>query len=185
MKASTKRMISIVASIFLLIVSVFIYNSLIKPAYGEIFELRNRTATLEQTYNNYESLNKKFQEIFAQYQNLGDLEKQLSMILPSKLDTAYAAGQISGIASKNKINFLSLTARQLAIKPGSGPVKGIGVLRMEAKLSGAYENFKMFSKDMETNIMISDLVNLRIEKAKGVGSEPLYAITIDTYYQAE
>jgi len=184
MKPSTKRMLSILAAIILLIASVFVYTSLIKPEYKEISAMRDKSATLNQTYNNYESLNKKFQEIFAQYQNLGDLEKQLSMILPSKIDAAYAASQIAGIAQKNKSNLLSLTTRQLAIRPGVGTVKGIGTLRMEAKLVGNYEDFKMFLKDMESNIMISDLVSLRIEKQKA-GDGILYTLTIDAYYQAE
>jgi len=185
MKPSTKRMLSILVAIILLIASVFVYTSLIKPEYKEISAMRDRTATLSQTYNNYESFNKKFQEIFAQYQNLGDLENQLSMILPSKIDAAYAANQISGIAQKNKSNLLSFTTRQLAIKPGIGTVKGIGTLRMEAKLSGSYEDFKMFLRDIESNIMISDLVSLRIERQRGGGGGILYTLMIDTYYQAE
>lgn len=173
------------AAIFLLIASVLVYNYFIKPSYAEIKELRNRTATLEQTYGNYDSLNKKFQDIFAQYQNLGDLEKQLSMFFPSKFDTSYAVSQIFGIANNNKLNLLSLTTKQLAIRPGVGPVKGIGVLRIESKLAGSYEDFKKFMADMETNIMISDLVSLRIERARVMGSELVYTITIDAYYQAD
>lgn len=185
MKSSSKRMLSILSAIFLLIASVFIYVYMIKPIYGETTNLRDKAAVLNQTLVNYESLNKKFQEIFAQYQNLGDLEKQLSLIIPSKFDTAYAIEQITGIAKKNKLEISSLAAKQLAIKPGIGLVKGIGVLRIEAKLSGNYENFKEFIKDMETNIMVSDLVNLGIEKQISEKVGNIYALTIDTYYQAE
>jgi Tfp pilus assembly protein PilO len=184
-KSSTKRILSILLAIVLLVASVFVYIYMIKPIYGEVSALRDKVVALNQTLDNYEGLNKKFQEIFTQYQNLGDLEKQLSMIFPSKLDAAYAVSQVSGIAKKNRLEFLSLTTRQLAVKPGVGPVKGIGTLRMEIKLAGAYEDFKNFLKDTETNIMLSELVNLRIEKQKVGKSETLYTLTIDAYYQAE
>ena len=185
MKSSTKRILNILLAMVLLAAAVFVYTYMIKPIYAEISGLRDKSATLNQTLNNYEGLNAKFQEIFAQYQNLGDLEKQLSMIFPSKLDAAYAASQISGITQKNKLDLMSLSTRQLAIRPGTNSVKGIGTLRMEIKLAGEYADFQNFIKDMESNIMISELVSLRIEKQKVGKSSILYTLTTDAFYQAE
>ena len=42
MKASTKRMLSILLAILFLIGAVFIYSYLIKPAYGEVLNLRTK-----------------------------------------------------------------------------------------------------------------------------------------------
>ena len=185
MKASTKRMLSILLAILFLIGAVFIYSYLIKPAYGEVLNLRTKKLTLSQTFNNYDSLNKKFKDLFAGYQNLGDLNKQLSMILPSKFDAAYVSGQISGLAEQNGLILQALNIKQLAIKPAKMKfAKGLGILKVDAKLSGSYENFKTFLNGIETNIMISDINNFKIENQAGA-QNLIFTVSINAYYQAE
>ncbi len=189
MKSSTKRMLSILLAILFLIGAVLIYSYLIKPAYGEVLNLRTKKITLSQNFNNYNSLNKKFKNLFAEYQNLGDLNKRLSMILPSKFDAAYVSGQISGLAEQNGLILQALNIKQMAIKPAEiklakGLAKGLGVLKIDAKLTGSYENFKAFLNGIETNIMISDIVDFKIESQSGI-QNLIFTVSINSYYQAE
>lgn len=183
MNPSTKRTLSILLALFLFAASIFIYVSLIKPAYFEITGLRAKTAGLEQTLNNYASLSKDFQSLFAEYQNLGDLENQLKMVLPQKLSPDYIVNQITGLAKNSGLSLKSLSFKELSIKPSSvGLAKGLGTLRIDAKFFGNYEALKLFVKNLESNVMISDIVNLGI--SSGGGNEFFYNLLIDTYYQS-
>ena len=185
MKSSTKRMLSILLAILFLIGAVFIYSYLIKPAYNEVLNLRTKKSTLSQTFNTYDSLNKKFKNLFAEYQNLGELNNKLSMTLPSRFDTAYVSGQISGLAEQNELILQTLNIKQLAIKPAEIKfAKGLGVLKVDAKLSGSYDNFKAFLNGIETNIMISDIADFKIESQPDA-QKLIFTVSINTYYQAE
>lgn len=185
MKASTKRMLSILSAILFLIGAIFVYSSLIKPAYDGILNLRAKESSLSQTFNSYNSLNKKFQNLFAEYQNLSDLGNQLSMILPLKFDTAYVSGQISGLATKNNLTLQTLNIKQLAIKPSEIKfAKGLGVLKIDAKIIGSYEKIKNFLNELENNIMIADITDFKIENQSG-GQDLMFTISINAYYQTE
>src|SRR3990167_2197727 len=187
MKGSSKRALVILISVSLLIVSVTIYSYFIKPLYGEIYNLKTKEIGLSETYATYESLNNQFQNILEQYQNSGELQNQLSIILPSELNAPYALGQVIGIAKLNNLEIQTLTIKPLTIisaKNNSSDdlVKDIGTLRISARFSGTYENFKSFLKGIETNIMISNTSDFKIE---GQSATPLLLFTgsIDTYYQ--
>ncbi|KKR88947.1 MAG: hypothetical protein UU85_C0008G0004 [Candidatus Wolfebacteria bacterium GW2011_GWA2_42_10] len=183
MKATTKRTMSILASIILLIGSVFVYASFIKPAYEEVSNLKTKSVNLEQSFNSYQSLNNQFQNLLNEYKNLGDLAKQISLILPSNLDTAYVLSQITGIAGLNNLGIQSLSVKQLAIEPSSEPfTRGLGVLGIDLRAGGSYDNFKAFLNGLETNVMISNPINFKVEKQ---GDNLVYTMTIEAYYQAE
>ena len=107
------------------------------------------------------------------------------MILPSKFDAAYVSGQISGLAEQNGLILQALNIKQLAIKPAKMKfAKGLGILKVDAKLSGSYENFKTFLNGIETNIMISDINNFKIENQAGA-QNLIFTVSINAYYQAE
>lgn len=187
MKPSAKRSMSIIFAIIFLIGSLFIYRSLIKPDYQEIIGLIAKKQSLKETFDNYTFLNQEFENLLSQYQNQ-DLEmtrRQLSLTLPNNPDISYAAAQIVGIAKLFGMKVGSLDIKQLAIKPSAqATIKGLGTLRMDLQMEGDYENFKSFMKALETNIMMLNPTNYKIEKQ---ANSPflIYKMTVDTHYQAE
>ena len=189
MKATTKRTITIFLAISFLIVSVFVYTSLIKPAYEEAAGLRSKAAALSQTLAVFRSLNEQLQQLFSEYQNLSNLGEQISTVLPSSVNMPYAVGQVAGIASLNRLAIKSLDVKQLAIKPASETLaKGLGTLRFDLKLAGDYEKIKSYLNNIESNLMVSRVVNFKIEKQGGAASanqDLLFGLTVDAYYQSE
>ena len=187
MKPSAKRSMSIIFAILFLIGSLFIYKSMIKPDYQEIVGLIAKKQSLKKTFDNYTFLNQEFENLLSQYQdqNLETTQNQLSLILPNKPDISYATAQIVGIAKLFGMKISSLDVKQLAIKPSDKTeIKGLGTLRMDLQMEGDYENFKSFIKAMETNIMIFNPTNYKIEKQS---NSPflIYKMTVDTHYQAD
>lgn len=184
MTSSSKRTLSILLALALFAAAVFVYASLIKPAYSGVVSLRTKVGNLNQTLINYTSLSNDFQSLFAEYQNLSDLENQLSMVLPQKLKLDYAINQMVGLAKNSGLEIKSLSLKESASKLSSVKIaKGIGILKIDLRLTGDYEPFKSLVKKIESNIMISDITSLNI--AAGVGDELTYNLSIDAYYQVE
>ncbi|MBI4993775.1 hypothetical protein HZC33_02355 [Candidatus Wolfebacteria bacterium] len=183
MTASSKRTLSILLALSLFTAAIFIYVFLIKPVYSDVVNLRTKVSNLSQTLNNYTLLNNDFQTLFSEYQNLGDLENQLSMVLPKKLSADYAIAQITGLAKSSGLDVKTLSLKEMTIKPSSvGLAKGVGTLRIDSRMAGSYDAFKSFIKKLESNIMISDISNFGIILGAG---ELTFNLSIDTYYQTE
>jgi Tfp pilus assembly protein PilO len=190
MKSSTKRILSISISTLLFIGSLFVYGSLIKPAYSQIKDLRSEVASRLDFIEKNEAYIQKIQKKIKELQDLDKTTETISLILPLNQDVASRVSQIDGLAYNNRLTIELLSIQELSIKPSKQPnlVKGIGTLRFNFKASGNYENFKSFIQALETNITLMDLVGLKIEpnnKPKTAGSNFDYTMVVDTYYQAE
>lgn len=187
MKASTKRVVSILLTLLLFIATLVFYTYLLKPAYLEVRNQRAEIASRLNLINEHERVLSKIQALLKEYQNTAQFNNTISSILPIGPNSASAVNQIVTLAKLNRLGIFTLKVQQLAIKPSSQPtlVKGIGTLRFTLKLGGSYESFKSFLQNLETNINLMDVVDLKIEPSTAGATDFLYTITIDTYYQAE
>ena len=187
MRASSKRTLSILAALVLLVAAVFIYSSLIKPAYSEIKSLRAQAASRIDVIEENQSYITKVQNLLNEYQNASQLQAAISVLLPDEQNLAQALNQISGIISISNLSPDRISVNQLAIRPslGSSIVKSIGTLRFEVRTLGSYQNFKSFLEKLETNMGIFDVVSVKVEPpSRGAGAGAFnYAAVIDSYYQ--
>lgn len=178
----------VLISICLVIGAFYIYSAMIKPLYeNEILPLSSERASLKQSFLNYEELNKQFQDIVSQYKKLGDLEKEMATILPIKPRYSYAINQAMGLARLSNLNIDSLAVKAgptASKSKSSSLINETGVLKISFKLNGDYDNFKSFLNYLETNIMIMDAADFKIE-SQPQSQNLNYTLTIDTYYQTE
>ncbi len=188
MKASTKRFSSILLAILMFIGSLFIYSSLILPAYSDIKSLRTEVASRLELVNKNEISIQQVQKLLSEYQDIAKIQETTSLILPPEQNVPQAVNQINGLSKISNLAIELLSVQQLAVKPSTqaGLVRGLGTLRFNFRLAGSYEGFKAFLQALETNINLMDLVTLKIESstkpAKGGFS---FTMVVDTYYQAE
>ncbi len=190
MKASTKRIFSILISISMLIGSLFIYTSLIRPIYSQIKDLRIEVASRLDFIAKHETYIQQVQKLLSEYQDIAKIIETTSLILPLEPDVAFGVNQIAGLSKFYNLTIELLGVQQLAITPSSQPnsIKGLGTLRFNFRLMGSYESFKSFLQALETNITLMDLMNLKTEPAtqtKAAGNNFYYTMVVDTYYQAE
>lgn len=186
MKSSTKRFLSILLAILFFVASLFVYSSLIRPAYSEIHNLRAEIAGRLDFISKNEAVIQRVKNLLSEYQNVAEIQQTTSLSLPLEQNIAQGVNQISALAGFNNLILESLSVQQLAIKPSAQPglIKGVGVLRYSFRLGGAYADFKSFLQAVETNISLMDLVDLKIEQA-AKDNNLFYTANIDTYYQAE
>jgi Tfp pilus assembly protein PilO len=188
MKASSKRFLSIITAISMFVVSLFIYSSLIRPLYSEIKELRTEIVSRLELIDKNEASIQQVKKLLEEYQDIAEIQKTTSLILPLEQNVPQGVNQISSLSMFNNLMIESLSVQQLAIKPSSQPglIRGLGILRFNFGLIGVYENFKAFFQALETNITLMDLVTLKVGPApKATEGELLYTLTVDTYYQSE
>jgi Tfp pilus assembly protein PilO len=188
MKASTKRILSILTAILMIIASIFVYSSLINPSYSEIKNLRSEVAGRLELVAQHKTSIDQVKKILGEYQGAVQIQDMVSTILPPEQNLSSAVHQINKLASVNELPIELLSAKQLAIKPSNQPelVKGVGTLRFNLRVVGSYEKFKSFLQNLETNINLMDLASLKIEpQTKGAGNNFNYTMVVDTYYQSD
>lgn len=190
MKASSKRTLSILLSIFLFIGSLMIYAYLLKPAYEKVKVQKSEIASRSETVKEYEGIINRVKSLLEQYENAAQMQETMSVILPTDQNVAESINQINGLAYFNNLSISRLAVRELAIAPSTDKaklIKGIGTLRINIRLSGDYGAIKSFLQNLETNLNLMDVVSLRVEPVSGAkaGSSFDYVAEIDTYYQAE
>ncbi len=189
MRASTKRTLSILVSIVLLVGAVFIYSSMIGPAYSEIKSLRSEAASRLDIINENQVYVSQVQNLLNEYQDASQLQAAISMLLPDEQNLAQALNQISGLTGISGLSPDKISVDQLAVRPslGSSIVKSIGTLRFEVETSGNYSSFKSFLQKLETNMGIFDVVGIKVEplgRSTSVGVLN-YTIIVDSYYQTQ
>jgi Tfp pilus assembly protein PilO len=186
MRASSKRTFSILVALLLLGGAIFIYSSLIKPAYADIKELRSQAASRLNLIEENQSYIVKVQNLLNEYQNAAQLQNTISILLPDEKNLSQALSQISGLASISGLFLQKASVSQLAIRPslGSSIVKNIGTLRFETEASGSYDSFKSFLEKLETNMGIFDIESVKVSLPARASSNAFnYSIVIDSYYQ--
>ena len=192
MKASSKRILSILASGFFFIMAVVIYALFIRPEYDNVQRLRSEVASRAQAVEQQKDVVKQIQRLLQEYQGVARLQETLSLALPQESGVAEALNQLNGAAQIGGLAIQSAGVQSLAIRPSSASIKsakGIGTLRFNAKISGDYDQIKRFLQMLETNIRLMDVKSLKIES----GVDPtqksvqkyLYNITVDAYYQVK
>lgn len=190
MKSSTKRILSILTAVLMIVASLFIYSSLIRPVHSEIKDLRTETNSRLDVINKNKTSIAQVQKLLSEYQNIAKAQEVIFSIVPLEENIPLIINQIFGLVDINRLSIESVTIKKLAIKPSVRQkfVKGVGTLRFDLRLAGNYENFKMFIQNMETNANLLDLNDLKIEtdaKTKLGGENFLYTMNIDSYYQTQ
>lgn len=191
MRASTKRILSIMVSIILLIAIVMIYVKLIKPVYAGIQNLRGEIQARRNLLDRQTQAVRQIQDLISQLQDqsIAQFQEQISLILPKKESIPQALGQYQSIAQATGLGMQSASVNYLAIKPSASDIyltKGIGTDRFKIKVLGTYESLKTFFQALETNIRLTDMVNFKISRTGQPGQNLfLTEIVVDSYYQSK
>ena len=186
MKTSSKRILFILSALAFLIGSVVVYSSFIKNVYDEVVVLRGSLISKQDTYNQFSGTFNQVQALIADYQNKGDVQNKMSLILPKDRNVSYLVGQIVGLAEANGISISSLSTQILPVQPSQSKViRNIGRIKAEVKLSGSYAGFKAFLRQLENNILILDVTDLKVDVTPAkTGAVSLdYSISVTSYYQ--
>lgn len=190
MKASTKRVLSLLGTAVLFVAALAIYALLLSPEYTGLTKARGELAASQKLYDDQSSVIAKVKDLVAQYQGTAKIQDTISLTLPNNQAVSSLVAQIQAIAASSGSTVESMSLQTLAVKPpppGSPEgTRGIGIVRINLRLTASYASAKSFMSGVETNIRLMDVTSWRAEPITKDKPEPLsYTIVIDAYYQAD
>ena len=182
-----KRILFVLTSLIFLGGAIFVYSSLIQPAYSDAQQMRNELYTKQQMIAKYTQSVQGLQTILSKFQGQGNVQDTISRILPSKQDPSYVTTQLIGFAKLNNLQVQSLALSpqpSIAIGNATGTIRGVGVLQADMQTVGGYSNFKKFLSQIESNLLILDVNNLTMTLQKTTTANVLQeTFSIKSYYQ--
>jgi len=180
MRASAKRMFSLLLGGIFLIAALVVYGAFIKPQYRLINNFRGALAAKVGLLTKQEKVFSSVQNLLARYQGAARLREGVLFSLPVGEKTASIFNQINALAVANNLTLLAFEIRLLPSRPAvsGGLVRDLGVIQISFKLSGHYLHLKNFLGGLETNIRLMDIQDLRMENNN-------YSLVVNTYYQVE
>lgn len=190
MKASTKRALSLLLSAGLLVGALAVYAGLIRGEYARIQELRGILAAKTRIFEEEKRDIDQVKLLIDRSQgSSAKLEESLSQSLPQEEMVSSVLAQINAVTQSNGLALQGFGVSYLPIAPS--PIKrsfakNIGTLRLDLKLAGQYLSAKNFLTDLEKNIRVMDVRELKMESVTKTGTDLLnYSLVVDTYYQAK
>ncbi len=188
MKPSTKRMLFILLAILFLMGAVFVYSSMIRPVYDEIALLRGELASKQNDLVRYQNTVERVMQLLGQFQNAAEVQQQVSLVLPNEPDVGYLTNQIVELSRINGIDLVNLSTSLNPVRPATNSVvRDIGSMTAELRLSGSYAGFKALVSQLENNVLLMNIGNIKV-----VGSDEIatlskleYTMAITSYYQAD
>lgn len=186
MKSTTKRAVSLLASVAVLVAALAIYGLFIKPAYNEIISLRGALDSKDRFLREQNLAFGKVNDLIVQYQSASQLQDAVSLSFPLKEDLASIFNGLRVLAAVNNLTVEIFGVKPLAFQElmAAPLVKRVGPLQLSLRVTGSYDGFKNFLKNIETNVRIMDIQNVSVERLGGPAANFFgYNLIINTYYQ--
>jgi Tfp pilus assembly protein PilO len=185
--------------------SVVIYFQLIQPSYDEMLALKSDDASRQKFLDDEKSAVDKVKGLIADYHDTKneEIQKTVSLVLPTEPDGPGAIAQLYGLTQKNNLQLTGISISGAGVS-GASAVSGLkpsnlkaalqrplGTLSLSTTLTGSYEDFKTFLSELQTNIRIFDLKSLTVAPIFKAGKDKnvqeisgyTFGIAVSTYYQ--
>ncbi|MEK9180563.1 MAG: hypothetical protein AAB897_04085 [Patescibacteria group bacterium] len=199
MKQTTKRFMSMIVGLALIVGAMMLYFQFIKPVYDDSQQVKSQQVSQRLFLLNEQDTIKRVQDLISSYQTQGELQQAISLALPAKEDVSGGLAQLYGLARASGVNFESASISVGALRgaaeaaaqeepqfaPSFALQKPLGTVTYRVKITGPYVNLKSFLELLETNIRIFDLESLSLTPVGPAGAGTLfsYEMAVTTYYQ--
>ncbi|MGC9611115.1 MAG: hypothetical protein ABSE68_02755 [Minisyncoccia bacterium] len=195
MKASSKRILSILFSAFFLMAAIIVYGSLIKPEMDAATQLQAAVASKSQIYNNQKAAVTQVEGLINQFQSATNLQQSLGLAIPIGPNTTQALNQWQAIAGASQVSMQSLNiqpGQPLSVIKGATQtlVKKLNSIPTEVTVLGGYGPLKQFLGLIETNARVTNVTGFDFKSLAGPqsalqGGNPIYSLELNVvaYYQ--
>lgn len=181
-----------ITQLVLVIVSIVIIITYIRPTYDDMERIRNEAETYQTALDNAKSYNMKLSELYDQKNSFSVTERRvLNRFLPKEIDAIAVMRDIETIAQNHSIPLTALSSSDAVLgtvntqqqTPGQGQVieqqLPVTVQKFQLNVSATYEQFKAFLHDLERNAYLLEVANLVVEPS----DDDLYSfgLTLEAY----
>ena len=161
-------------------IGVAVFFAFTNPIYNDISSLRAQSSSYNQALSNSKALENERDKLTAKYNSINpDNLIKLQKLLPGNIDNIRLVLEIEQIASPygmvlkdvkysataDKDSGENVAPGAVEVIQGGGvvqsPRKDYGVWDLEFSISGTYNNFINFTKDLEDNLRIVDISSIQ------------------------
>lgn len=180
---------SLLLSAALLVSALVVYALLIRGQYAAIQELRGRLEAKSGILEIETKAVEQVKNLVVNLKSVANISNALSFALPENESISSVVAQINALTQVHGLVLQGVGISYLPIMPP--PVKlsfakGMGALRMDVKFVGPYAAGRDFLADLERNLRIMDVKNIKMESASKTGQDLMsFGLTVDTYYQVQ
>jgi hypothetical protein len=192
MKHATQRLFSFGIGIVLIVAALVLFFNFVQPAYSEAQALKAEKMSQDNFFLNQQNTLKQVQAAVAAYQGDGNPQTSANLALPSRKDEANVLNQVSVLSQNYQLAVQSITMTTpgakatKAAKAGATAslTKPVGVMNMQLRAAGSYQNIKSFLSSLESNIRIMDVTGLVLTPV-GKSNQDYYTldVSVAAYYQ--
>ncbi len=189
----------LILPIFLILVSLGAFLFFINPTYNQIQELKTESSSYNEALSNSKKLENERDKLTAKYNAIDKNHlSKLQKLLPENVDNIRLILEIGQLAAPYGMVLKNIKYSTTAdTTPSSGPGastpgavgsvsgqtpvaaaplgvnKSYGVWDLEFSVSGTYNNFINFTKDLENNLRIVDISSVQFSSSSGGSSTGL------------
>jgi Tfp pilus assembly protein PilO len=188
--------------ILIIVVALTGFFMFTNPLYKDISALKEKSSSFDEALNNSKALENERDKLTQKYNTIGaeNLSK-LSKLLPESVDNIRLILEIEKIAGPYGMTLRDVkydTAEEKDPTPDPTTIrsaaarsapKEYGVWNLEFSTAGSYKNFLSFTRDLESNLRIVDVVSVDFSSENGssLGKEAApdfyrYNFKIRTYW---
>lgn len=160
--------------IFLVAISLAVFFIFVRPLYGDVAILRADIGAYTTALDNSKSLQETRDALLETYQNIPAVDKErLLQFLPSSVNNIGLILELEKLAKDHNltigdIRFETQSVTEAEKKTSSVTIKAndpsanrtFGVFPFEFSVSGTYDNFTLFLKDVEKNLRLVDVKSI-------------------------
>src|SRR3989338_6877613 len=191
-----------VTPIILIAIAITAFFLLAAPAYRDLSDLRAEIASYNEALGNSKALENERDKLAAKYNSFWteDLSR-LEKLLPENADNIRLILEIEQLASPYGMSLkdVKYTTIDTTLSAAGGNVvqrtaarqasKNYGTMELEFGISGTYDNFINFTKDLENNLRILNIATISFSSDKGPSLGKIapqssydYSFKIKTYW---
>lgn len=189
MKPSLKRALSLLVSAVLLVAALAVYSVLVRAEYANVQNLRGTLESKTQILDMETKAVEQVKNLVVSLKSIGSISDKLSVALPQDESMASAVAQINALAQLHGTALQGIGVSYLPVIPPPVKlsfVKGVGSLEFNIKFNGSYAGGRDFLMDLERNLRIMDVKNLKLQSGANIAQDFMnFDVTVDTYYQAK
>ncbi len=174
-------------------VSIAVFSTLIGPRYKDVQRMKTEVANYNGRLSTAQALKAEREDLIAKYNSIpkADLDN-IKVLLPDSVDNIRLIIQLDGLATKNGLSSLRnvqyesakdqpAVVQQQAVGATQKP---FGEFKLSFSTTGPYKNFLAFISDLEQNLRLVDITEVKFTQGSGPGvvDNLSYAVSLKTYW---
>ncbi|MCK9352003.1 MAG: hypothetical protein WCT49_03875 [Candidatus Paceibacterota bacterium] len=183
-----------ILAVLLIIASIGIFYMLLRPVYGEIQLTREEKKEYERALNDSRAVEERQSVLGSKFNEMppSDVER-LEKMVPDSIDNIRLIIEVDKIAQRYNMSLEDpkvfqqkeeMTSLQEAVVASSGMAALYGVGKLSFTVTGTYEAYIAFIKDVEKSLRLIDIISISLTPSASEGAGTVYDFNteIKTYW---